>query len=220
LFGSSLQSMIQEKYEVILSSKSEVLAQKTKDYISAFSENISHAFNNNSIRMDFDANWTFMSALTKISALGGIGGFAFGAGAFIFANWFVLSAIIGGAKFFIAPVLFVPVLGQIAFAIGALLIAAFGALKLFSGIWEKNLAKKIVEFFDEKDVNAQFRNGIRKFWTVTKDAFNNAATALDDDWAAYVKNLHSIVEEYDVNEIQHKIVTLRILSDFFDNIPL
>ena len=220
LFGSLLQSLIQEKYETILSVKAETLSQKTKDYITAFTENISCAFDDHSIRMDFDVNWTFMSALTKISALGGIGGFAFGAGAFVFANWAILPAIVGGAKFFAAPVLFVPVLGQIAFAIGLLLITAFGALKLFSGIWEKNMAKKIVKAFDEKDVTGQFREGIREFWAITKDAFNNAASALDDDWATYVKNLHSVVDEYDINEIQYKIAMLRTLSDFFDNIPL
>jgi len=219
LFGSSIQSMLQEKCETVLASKSEILSMKTKDYIAAFSEGISHAFDKNSIRMDFDASWTFMSALSKISAIGGVGGFAFGAGAFFAANWAVLSAIIGGARFIAAPALAIPVIGQIALAVGLLLIAALGIMKLF-GVWEKSVAKKIVKVFDDNDVNGRFRGGIRSFWTQTEDAFNQATTALDDDWEEYVKNLHFIVDADDIKEIENKIETLKVLSSFFDNIPL
>jgi transcriptional regulator with XRE-family HTH domain len=219
-FGSLLQSMIQENCESILVSKSEILAQKTKDYIAAYSESVSRAFNKSSVKMDFDAKWNFMSALSKISAIGGIGGFAFGAGAFIFANWTILTAIFGGVRFFATPFLFVPGIGQIALILGLLLTVVAGALKLFGVSWEKNLAKKIVKFFDEEDVIGQFRAGIRDFWVETNEAFNQAATALDNDWASYVKNLRNVIDEYDINEIRHKIASLKVLSDFFDNIPL
>ena len=218
LFGSSLQSMLQEKCETVLASKSEILSQKAKDYITAFSEGIAHAFDNNSIRMDFDAGWIFMSSLSKISAIGSVGGFAFGAGAFVVANWSILSAIMGGARF-AAPVIAIPIIGKIALAVGLLLMAALGIMKLL-GVWEKSVAKKIVRVFDDNDVNGQFRAGIRTFWTQTKEAFNQAAIALDDDWEAYVKNLHNIVDDYDIVEIQLKIATLKNLSSFFGNIPL
>ena len=219
-FGSLLQSMIQENCESILASKSEVLAQKTNDYIAAYSESLSRAFNKSSVRMDFDAGWNFMSALSKISAIGGIGGFAFGAGAFVFTNWAILTAIFGGAKFLVAPSMLFPVIGQIALILGLLLTLAAGALKLFGVSWEKNLAKKIVKFFDEEDVVGQFRVGIRAFWDETQNTFNQASNTLDKDWTNYVENLRNVVDEYDINEIQHKIATLKVLSNFFDNIPL
>lgn len=59
VFWSYLQSMIQERCETVLAEKSEILSEKTKEYITSYAENISHRFENNSIDVDFDAGWAF-----------------------------------------------------------------------------------------------------------------------------------------------------------------
>lgn len=63
VFGSFLQSMIQERCETVLAEKSEILSEKTKEYITSYAENISHPFENNSIDVDFDAGWEFALAI-------------------------------------------------------------------------------------------------------------------------------------------------------------
>ena len=50
--------------------------------------------------------------------------------------------------------------------------------------------------------------------------FNGAAAGLDKEWSDYVDKLRNTVNEYDIQEIRHKIEKLKCLSDFFENIPL
>jgi hypothetical protein len=95
-----------------------------------------------------------------------------------------------------------------------------GVIKLFGGGWEKNIAKKIVESYDKNDVTGKYREGIRQYWSQTEEAFKHAAESLDTEWNNYVSSLRTMVESYDINDIQHKIETLKALSHFFDNIPL
>lgn len=73
VFWSYLQSMIQERCETILAEKSEILSEKTKEYITSYAKNISYPFENNSIDVDFDAGWAFASAI-----LTGVARFLFG----------------------------------------------------------------------------------------------------------------------------------------------
>lgn len=65
--------MIQERCETILAEKSEILSEKTKEYITSYAKNISYPFENNSIDVDFDAGWAFASAI-----LTGVARFLFG----------------------------------------------------------------------------------------------------------------------------------------------
>lgn len=73
VFWSYFQSMIQERCETILAEKSEILSEKTKEYITSYAKNISYPFENNSIDVDFDAGWAFASAI-----LTGVARFLFG----------------------------------------------------------------------------------------------------------------------------------------------
>lgn len=217
LFGSSLQSMIQARCEAILKAKSETLSGKAKDYITAFSESIARPFENNSIGVDFDAGWAFASAL---SALGMIGGF----GTFL-ASTISGVLLLTGAGFSLGTSILVgamgsSIFGPIGIALGLLIAAGLGLVKLFGGGWEKSVAKKIVAAVEENSVDAKFRAGINKYWEQTEAAFDQAAAKLDEDWNEYVDNLRQTINSYDINEIQSKISVLKFLSDFFDNIPL
>jgi len=213
-FGSWLQSTLQEHCESILSTKSELLSQKTKDYIKAYSESVSKSFEKNSMHVDFDAGWAFASALAKFGVFGGLGAFIAGFGAFALGSLaFVLGT--GGTAALIAAGL-----GPIGLAVGLLIGATLGIIKLFGGGWEKSVAKKIVAAFEDNNVTEKFRTGIRDFWNQTELAFDHATKGLDEEWASYVNNLRDTIECYDINEIQHKIAVLKCLSDFFDNIPL
>lgn len=217
LFGSSLQSMIQERCESILAEKSGMLSQKTNDYITAYTESITRPFENNSISTNFDAGWIFTSALSAISFIGGLGAFIAStiSGAVIFTG---LGLSLGGSIYW--GMMTSTVFGPIGIALGLVLAGGLVIAKLFGGGWEKNVAKKIVAAFDENDFNEKFINGIREYWNQTENAFNQAAAKLDEDWDAYVRNLRNTVSEYDIQELQSKITSLNYLSNFFDNIPL
>ena len=95
-----------------------------------------------------------------------------------------------------------------------------GIAKLFGGGWEKSVAKKIVAAVEENNIPTKYREGITQYWAQTESAFEQAAAKLDEDWNAYVMNLRQMINSYNINEIQHRIVALKFLSDFFDNIPL
>lgn len=217
LFGSSIQSMLQAKCDAILKTKSEKLSERTKDYITAFSESIAKPFEDNSINVDFDAGWAFASAL---SALGMIGGF----GTFL-ASTISGVLLLTGAGFSLGTSILIgamgsSIFGPIGIALGLLIAAGLGIVKLFGGGWEKSVAKKIVAALEENNVAAEFRVGISKYWDQTEAAFDQAAAKLDEEWNAYVENLRETINSYDINEIQSKIATLKFLSDFFENIPL
>lgn len=157
-----------------LPEKSEILSEKTKEYITSYAENISHPFENNSIDVDFDAGWEFALA------------------------------ILAGVVRFLS-------LDQ--------LRRSFGSCDTADG-WQKSVAKKIVKAFDENDFSEKFRDGIRQYWQQTEEAFDKAAAELDNEWDTYVCNLRDTVNDYDIQEIQHRIASLNYLSDFFKNIPL
>lgn len=217
LFGSSLQSMIQERCESILVEKSKILSKKTEDYITAYTESVKRPFGNNSISTNFNAGWIFTSALSAISFIGGLGVFIASSisGAVIFTG---LGLSLGGSIYW--GIMTSSIFGPIGIALGLLLAGGLVIAKLFGGGWEKNVAKKIIAAFDENEFNEKFRDGIREYWNQTESAFNQAAAKLDEDWDTYVRNLRNTVSECDSQELQNKITNLNYLSDFFDNIPL
>ena len=217
LFGSSLQSAIQSRCEGILKVKSATLSEKTKNYIEAFSASIEKPFKDNNLNIDFDAGWAFASALSTLGVIGGFGAFLAStiSGAILFAGigFGIGSSILAGMAT-------ASIFGPVGIAAGLLIAGGLGLAKLFGGGWEKSVAKKIVAAMEENDVADKYREGIKKYWTQTERAFNQAAEKLDTEWNAYVENLRAMVDSYDINEIQTKIATLKYLSDFFDNIPL
>lgn len=217
LFGSSLQSMIQERCETVLAEKSEILSEKAKEYITSYAESISRPFENNSIDVDFDAGWAFASALSTLGMIGGFGTFLAStiSGVLLFAG-----AGFGIGTSIWAGVVTSSIFGPIGIAVGLLIAGGLGLTKLFGGGWEKSVAKKIVAAFDENDFSEKFRDGIRRYWKQTEEAFDKAAAELDKEWDTYVRNLRDTVNGYDIQEIQHRIASLNYLSDFFENIPL
>ena len=218
LFGSSLQSAMQQRCEKILEQKSKVLSEKAKEYVASFSKSTSAPFENVKIDVDFDAGWAFASALSAIGLVGGFGAFV---ASTIYGT--ILFTGLAGISFGTAVtfgVLTSSVFGPIGIGIGLLIAGGLGIAKLFGGGWEKTVAKQIVKTIENENVAEKYRDAISKYWTDSEDAFNQAADKLDQDWNAYVAKLHDTVDEYDVDQIQSKIAELNNLTVFFDNIPL
>lgn len=216
LFGSTLQSLIQGKCESILKDKSKELAEKTKDYVSAFSQDIAETFENNSIQVDFDAGWIFTSALSALGAIGGFGAFL----AFTLPHTLALAGLgFSAGSSILYGMMASSVFGPIGLALGLIFATCLG-ISLFTGGWEKSVAKKIVKAFDENDFAVKFQRTIEEYWDQTEKAFDKAAADLDEKWDHYVADLRNLLDTCDIDEIQQKIAALQYISDFFDNIPL
>lgn len=218
-FGSFLQSTVQERCETILKEKSAIFSEKTQGYINAYTESISHAFENNKIEVGFDAGWAFASALSKPGMIGGFGTCLASAvsNTLFFAG---LGVSLGSS--ILVGIVTSPILGPIGIAAELLMAGGgLGLVKLFGGGWEKSVAKEIVFTFDKNNLSEKFRDGIREYWRQTEETFDKASIELEKDWDNYVCTLQKMVDEYDIQEVQHKIAVLNYLvSDFFKRILL
>lgn len=220
LFVSKLQTTIQKECEKILSAESSNVSKKAEDYIMAFSENVKKPFEKGNIATDYDAGWAFASALSSIGVIGGLGALAYGA----ISGAVIMAGISGAAGIGIGALAGVfalsPVFGPIGLACGLTLAGAMSVVKLFGGGWEKSVAKKIVQQFDEGQFADKFLSGIDTFWESTEQAFYKASDAMEADWNAYVENLKTTVLNYNLDELNQKLSQLKDLSNFFENIPL
>lgn len=214
-FASQLQDELQAKCNSILETKSNIISEETKKYIEKFEEAIKVAFDKSSVDVDFDAGFAFASSLAKIGIIGGLGAYIAGNAAFLFGSMTFIMGF-GGDIAFLGATIF----GPIGIAIGLIIAASLGIVKLFGGSWEKNVAKKLVKAYDENGLVEKYRNGIRDYWNNTDDAFVKAAQSLDEEWEKYVDTLRDTVNNYNVEEISNNIVILKNLMVFFENIPL
>lgn len=213
-FASRMQDELQVQCDEVLSSKSQILSEETKKYIENFERAIQIEFEKASINIGFDAGFAFASGLAKLGIVGGLGAFIAGYATFAVGS---MSFVLGlGGTIALGAL----GLGPIGVAIGLLIAASLGVVKLFGGSWQKSVARKLVQAYDDNRLSESFRDGIRKYWDYTDDAFIKAAENLDEKWKLYVDTLRDIVNNYDVEEIENNISLLQNLKVFFENIPL
>ena len=134
--------------------------------------------------------------------------------AFAFGSWAFLFGIGGQIA------LFANFLGPIGIVAGALISAGLGIMKLFGGGWEKSVAKKLVNAYEEKGVTDQYRKAINEYWAQTETAFDQAAEQLDQAWTAYVERLQTTVDSYDIEQIETSLTAAKGIQNFFEHIPL
>ena len=213
-FASQLQDIIQARCEAILADKAGVLSKETKKYVEEYTDRIKAVFDRVSVDIDFDAGYAFASALAKIGIIGGLGAYIVYEAAFIFGGMASIMALGGNIA------LGTSVFGPMGLAIGLIISASLGIVRLFGGSWEKSVAKKIVKAYNENKVCEKFCEGISDYWKKTEDAFDQAAQKLDEDWLNYVEKLRDTVNNYNIDEVKDNIVVLRNLMSFFENIPL
>lgn len=111
-------------------------------------------------------------------------------------------------------------LARLVFVAGALISAGLGIMKLFGGGWEKSVAKKLVNAYEEKGVTDQYRKAINEYWAQTETAFDQAAEQLDQAWTAYVERLQTTVDSYDIEQIETSLTAAKGIQNFFEHIPL
>ncbi|QFJ53436.1 dynamin family protein [Pseudobutyrivibrio xylanivorans] len=214
IFASQLQDTLSEKCNEIIRAKADLLSVETKKFVSQFNEGIAVAFEKSNVKADFDAGFAFVSALSKLGIVGGLGAYLAGEAAF----WFGSISFIAGLGGDLA--LGGLALGPIGVFLGLAIAGVLGIVKLFGGGWEKSVAKKIVNAYEDNNVINNYRDSMNEYWRNTEDAFRSAAEKLDEEWSKYVDTLRETVNTYDVNEINENITILKNIESFFGNIPL
>lgn len=139
---------------------------KQMKYVSNFNEGIGSAFKKSNVDVDFDAGFAFVSALSKLGIVGGLGAYLAGEAAFYLGSAAFVAGLGGdiaiGSAFF----------GPIGVVVGLAIAAVIGIVKLFGGGWEKNVAKKLVKAFDDNNVIEKYLEEVDRYWNNTKDAFD------------------------------------------------
>ncbi len=109
--------------------------------------------------------------------------------------------------------------GPIVFGIAIAIIAALGALLCFWKSWQRRMAEKVRDEFEKQGIRSKMRDQIVRYWTDTTHAFRTAASAVERDWEAYLKDLKMIVEADSKEAIESRIQALERINDFFARLP-
>ena len=213
-FASHFQELIMAKGNDIIAQKDNELSLDIQEYVEAYEKNVKTNFEKVSIEMEFDATVTFATALAAIGILGGLGAYLAGKAILIWGSFSFLAGI--GGTIALNSLAW----GPIGIAIGLIIATGLTVVKLFGGLWEKSVAKKIVEIYDKEDVLGTVRKSFNNHWDETKEAFEKTSSKLDEEWNKYVEDLREMLNIYDEDKINEKVNELENMKSFFENIPL
>ncbi len=225
---SYLNSQLQNSLQDTLQKKTELLNEKINAYIAAFQKDIDGvSVPGISISIPpFNVARAFASGLAGLATLGALAFWAstlgnLGAYILVAKGVSLLSALgisVGGTA--AAAAATAAIGGPIVLGIALAIIAAIAIFAIFSGGWEKSIAKKIVTEYDKNNCLLKLKDVSDGYWKDTEIAFNASADKLESDWNEYVKNLSELINNYDIGEIQRKIELAKDVKSFFENIPL
>ena len=225
---SYLNSELQASMQEILQNKSELLNGKINSYIAAYQRGIDKSnIPGISISMPpFDVTRAFASGLAGLATFGALAFWAstlgnLGAYILVAKGVSLLSALgisVGGTA--AAASAIAAIGGPVVLGIVLSVITAISVFAIFSGGWQKSIANKIVAEYDKNNSLLKFKNVIDDYWEDTEIAFNASADKLDADWKIYVENMSEMINNYDITDLERKILLAKDVKDFFGNIPL
>ncbi|MGE1063576.1 dynamin family protein [Megasphaera paucivorans] len=227
--GSYLNSQLQTVLQDTIESNTKIFNNKINEYIAAYKKSVAYSeIPGISVNMPpFDVTRAFASGLAGLATFGALTFWAstFGnLGAYILVTKgvSVLSALgisIGGGTA-TATAAIASIGGPIVLGISLAVIVGISVFAFFSGGWKKSIAKKIVAEYVKNNVLDKYCTVISNYWQDTEIAFNASADKLEVDWGKYIDNLSELINNYDIEDIKHKLEVARSLKSFFDHIPL
>lgn len=214
LFASKFQSTVQDEVKEILRRKNHALTLIIREYIKNYSKEVNYTYSDDSFGVNFDAAWAFTSALSKIGILGGSGALVSGIAALFFLPIPVLIGV--GGDVAVAALAF----GPVGLAAGLAIGGALGVVKLFGGGWEKSVAKQMTKAFENNNIQEKYISAIRSCWKETTQEFISAVQGLEEEWQNHIEIIRKVVHEYDDQELEEQLYSLRELLKFFDRLPV
>ena len=175
----------------------------------------------------FDAKGAFLGGLAGLGTLGALGAWAttlgnLGGYIIVAKGVSVLSALgisfAGGAA---GAAALVSALGG-PITLGIAVALSVGALFswLFGDSWERRLAKKIKNVFEDKENIAKIEDNIISFWEETRFAFKQGADSLDRQYKNHIKELGKAVgSPKDIKDIKKRLDRYEETKSFFAAIP-
>jgi transcriptional regulator with XRE-family HTH domain len=228
LLSNYVNSLVEDALQDVLKKKSEDLCGVINKYISGFQQSTlgEKADKIGISRVSFNATRAFASGLAGLATIGGLAFWAstlgnLGAYILLAKGVSLLAALgisVGGTA--AAASAIAAIGGPIVIGIALAVIAALAVFVIFSGGWEKSLAKKLVKAYDDQDALMKYKKAINSFWEETQKAFNASSENMEKEWDEYVENLRGMIENYDINDIIRRINVAKEIKSFFTNIPL
>ena len=226
--SSYLNSQLQTSLQDTLQNKTELINGKINSYIDAYQKGIdkSNIPGVSISRPPFNVTRAFASGLAGLATFGALAFWAstlgnLGAYILIAKGVSLLSALgisVGGTA--AAASAIAAIGGPIVLGIALAVIAAISVFAIFSGGWQKSIAKKIVAEYDKNNCLLKFKDVIVDYWKDTEIAFNASADKLESDWKKYIIDLSDLINNYNIEDIERKIELAKDVKGFFENIPL
>lgn len=213
-FASKLQDEIRENCSSSLSKKSNELQPIIKGYVDKYDKNIKILGTSEQINVNFNTANTFATGLATLGIIGGLGAYAAGEAIFAFGGVGLIAGI--GGDLALAGL----ALGPIGIAAGLALAGVVGAVKLFSGGWQKKVAEQLSKSFEEKNIAERYIEEIDRYWNNTLDAFEQSSELLEKEWEEYVSSLREEVESGDEDEYKYKINILTYIQKILNQVEL
>jgi tellurite resistance protein len=228
LLSNYVNSLIEDAMQTVLKKKAKDLSDVIEQYISGFQRSTlgEKADKIGISNVSFNATGAFAAGLTGVATIGGLAFWAstlgnLGAYILVAQGVSLLSALgisVGGTAAAASAVAAIG--GPVVIGIALAVIAALAAFAIFSGGWEKSLAKKLVNAYDDQDALMKYKKAINSFWEDTQKAFDASSDNMEKEWEDYVENMRGIIENYDVDDIMKRLNVAREIKNFFTNIPL
>jgi len=229
LLSGYLNSSLQVKLQTVLKKKSvelkNIIDKYLSDFNGAITKNINFDLKN--VEFSFNATGAFAGGLAGAAAFGGLAMWAstmgnLGAYILVAKGVSVLSAlgisVAGGTAGAAAAVAAIG--GPVVLGLAIAVITALAVFSLFSGGWEKSVAKKVIQEYEKHEVLYKYRSVIDEFWSETEQGFITAADAMERDYQDYVANIERMTLTSDVEEIKRSIQEAEEMKNFLNEIPV
>ena len=213
LLSSKLSNLLNDKYSSTLKNYSEELSDEINAYLDNYENSARILSLNHNItgKAGFNVKASFASGLAGLATYGALSIWAaslgnLGAYILVAKGVSLLAAIgisVGGTSAAVAAVAAIG--GPIVLIVGLAALAGIFAFMLFSGGWEANVAKKILDQYDKRNVLTNYKEHIAIFWEDTRKAFIVASENLDNEYIQYLNLLREEIHHTNDNELLTKI---------------
>ena len=180
------------------------------------------------IDIPFDSRGAFIAALSGLGTYGALATWASmvaagsNLGAYILTAKVVsaLSAMgisVGGTAAAASGVAMIG--GPVTIIIALAVLIAFISWALFGASWQERLAKRIHAELEKQNVINQLAEGAGKYWTDTRNAFDEAFKATEEEYRGYMKDLRKHLNEADPAALEMQKEQVTTLRRAFEGIP-
>lgn len=229
----ALSNHISAKLENALNETLNKYSNKLKISIDEYITDFENGFNIDGklgirAKIPFNAKRAFASSLAGAATFGGLALWAstlgnLGAYILVAKGVSLLSAlgisIAGGTATATAAVAAIG--GPVVLGIALAVLAAISAFAIFSGSWQKNVAKKLVETYKKENALDSYHEIITTFWKKdTINAFENATDGMEREWQNVIKEKKGLIDNFDIEDIERRVIICKELKSFFSDIPL